>query len=210
MSAIDVSPDAEALEELSEHIAAGLGDALERHSIAFGELEISVSAGEIVRVLKFLRDDAGCEFTTLIDITGVDYPSRTRRFDVVYHLLSMTMNQRIRIKIEADEETLVPSVVSVYPVANWQEREIWDMYGVQFAGHPDLRRLFTDYGFEGHPLRKDFPLTGYYEVRYNDEQKKVVYEPVKLMQEFRSFDYMSPWEGAEYVLPGDEKAEQPK
>ncbi|MEQ8745231.1 NADH-quinone oxidoreductase subunit C [Pyruvatibacter sp.] len=210
MSAIDVTPDAEALQELSEHIALGLGDTLERQRIAFGELEISVPAGDIVRVLKFLRDDAGCEFTTMIDMTGVDYPSRTRRFDVVYHLLSMTMNHRIRIKIEADEETLVPSVVSVYPVANWQEREIWDMYGVQFAGHPDLRRLLTDYGFEGHPLRKDFPLTGYYEVRYDDEQKKVVYEPVKLMQEFRSFDYMSPWEGAEYVLPGDEKAEQPK
>lgn len=210
MSVVDVTPSEETLTDLAEQVSAGLGDLVESHEVAFGELAIIVPAGEIVRVLKFLRDGSGCEFTTLIDITGVDYPARQRRFDVVYHLLSMTLNQRIRIKIEADEDTLVPSCVSVYPVANWQEREIWDMYGIQFAGHPDLRRLLTDYGFEGHPLRKDFPLTGYYEVRYDDEQKKVVYEPVKLMQEFRSFDYMSPWEGAEYVLPGDEKAEQPK
>ena len=210
MSVVDVTPSEETLTDLAEQVSAGLGDLVESHEVAFGELAITVPAGEIVRVLKFLRDGSGCEFTTLIDITGVDYPARQRRFDVVYHLLSMTLNQRIRIKIEAYEDTLVPSCVSVYPVANWQEREIWDMYGVQFAGHPDLRRLLTDYGFEGHPLRKDFPLTGYYEVRYDDEQKKVVYEPVKLMQEFRSFDYMSPWEGAEYVLPGDEKAEQPK
>jgi len=210
MSVIDVTPSDEALADLADHISAGLGDLVESHQIAIGELAITVPAGEIVRVLKFLRDDTGCEFATMIDITGVDYPARQRRFDIVYHLLSMTLNQRIRVKIETDEETLVPSCVSVFPAANWQEREIWDMFGVQFAGHPDMRRLLTDYGFEGHPLRKDFPLTGYYEVRYDDEQKKVVYEPVKLMQEFRSFDYMSPWEGAEYVLPGDEKAEQPK
>ncbi|WP_422362989.1 NADH-quinone oxidoreductase subunit C [Pyruvatibacter mobilis] len=209
MSVTDTTPSNEALADLADHITAGL-DAVETHEIANGELTITVPAQDIVRVLKFLRDDSGCEFATLIDITGVDYPARTRRFDVVYHMLSMTMNQRIRVKAEADEDMLVPSCVSVFPVANWQEREIWDMYGVQFAGHPDLRRLLTDYGFEGHPLRKDFPLTGYYEVRYDDEQRKVVYEPVKLMQEFRSFDYMSPWEGAEYILPGDEKAEQAK
>jgi len=207
MVADDLRHAHETLADLAEQISAGLDTAVERHEIALGELTIWVPAGEIVRVLRFLRDDTGCEFSTLIDITAADYPARARRFDVVYHLLSMTMNHRIRVKIEADEETLVPSVMPVYPVANWQEREIWDMYGVQFSGHPDLRRLLTDYGFEGHPLRKDFPLTGYYEVRYDDEQRKVVYEPVKLMQEFRSFDYMSPWEGAAHVLPGDEKAE---
>lgn len=210
MSANDAMPSNETLQELADQVSVGLGDVVERHEIAFGELAIHVPASEIVRVLKFLRDDTGCEFTTLIDITGVDYPARQRRFDVVYHLLSMTMNQRITVKIEADEEALVPSCVSVFPVANWQEREIWDMFGIQFAGHPDLRRILTDYGFEGHPLRKDFPHTGYYEVRYDDELRKVVYEPVKLMQEFRNFDYMSPWEGAEYILPGDEKAEQSK
>ncbi len=207
MAAIDPNPNDEGLAELADHVVSALEDTVESHAIAHRELALTVSAGDIVRVLKFLRDDNTCQFQTLIDITAVDYPARARRFDVVYHLLSMTRNQRIRVKLEADEEMLVPSVVSVYPVANWQEREVYDMYGVLFAGHPDLRRLLTDYGFEGYPLRKDFPLTGYYEVRYDDEQRKVVYEPVKLMQEFRNFDYMSPWEGAEYVLPGDEKAD---
>lgn len=207
MAAPDTVPGDEALAELTEHVAASLGETVEAQAIRHGELTLAVRVQEVVRVLKFLRDDASCQFTTLIDICGADYPVRARRFEVVYHLLSMTRNQRIRVKIEVDEEALVPSSVSVFPAANWFEREVYDMYGVLFAGHPDLRRLLTDYGFEGHPLRKDFPLTGYYEVRYDDEQKKVVYEPVKLMQEFRSFDYMSPWEGAEYILPGDEKAE---
>lgn len=208
MAAIDTDPSEDGLADLADHIASSLEGTIDAVRISHSELTVSVSAEEIVRVLKFLRDDAACEFSILIDIAGVDYPQRARRFDVVYHLLSMTRNQRIRVRIEVDEDTLVPSCVPVFPAANWQEREAYDMYGILFAGHPDLRRLLTDYGFEGHPLRKDFPLTGYYEVRYDDELRKVVYEPVKLMQEFRSFDYMSPWEGADYILPGDEKAER--
>jgi NADH-quinone oxidoreductase subunit C len=159
-----------------------------------------------VDVLTKLRDDAACRFEILIDICGVDYPARPNRFDVVYHLLSVRKNQRLRLKLETDEATPVPSVISVFPAANWYEREAYDMYGILFSNHPDLRRLLTDYGFEGYPLRKDFPLTGYKEVRYDDEQKRVVYEPVRLTQEFRNFDFESPWEGVEYVLPGDEKA----
>lgn len=196
------------LKELGDHILGKLGGAVVECSLAYGELNVLAQAPQIVSVLTFLRDDAECRFTTLIDITAVDYPARERRFDIVYHLLSMQKNHRIRIKVTADEETQVPSVAGVFPAANWFERETFDMYGVLFSGHPDLRRILTDYGFSGYPLRKDFPLTGYVEVRYDDDQKRVVYEPVKLVQEFRSFDFLSPWEGSEYVLPGDEKAEK--
>jgi NADH-quinone oxidoreductase subunit C len=193
-------------EELSSHIDAKLPGAILERTIALGELTLAVAPADIVRVLTALRDDTQCLFEVLIDICGVDYPEREKRFDVVYHLLSPRRNQRVRIKCEADEDTAVPSAVHVFPAANWFEREAYDMYGILFSGHPDLRRLLTDYGFQGHPLRKDFPLTGYVEVRYDDAQKRVVYEPVKLTQEFRSFDFMSPWEGVEYVIPGDEKA----
>jgi NADH-quinone oxidoreductase subunit C len=194
------------LEELASHIDAKLpGTVLER-TIALGELTLVVAPADIVRVLTALRDDTQCLFEVLIDICGVDYPEREKRFDVVYHLLSPRRNQRIRVKCETDEDTAVPSAVGVFPAANWFEREAYDMYGILFSGHPDLRRILTDYGFQGYPLRKDFPLTGYVEVRYDDAQKRVVYEPVKLTQEFRSFDFMSPWEGVEYVIPGDEKA----
>ena len=164
---------------------------------------------QIVPALTFLRDNSRCQFEVLIDICGVDYPARERRFDVVYHLLSVRQNQRVRVMLETDETTPVPSVVDVFPAANWYEREAYDMYGMPFSGHPDLRRLLTDYGFEGHPLRKDFPLTGYVEVRYDDELKRVVYDKVRLTQEFRTFDFESPWEGVDYVLPGDEKAAAP-
>ena len=159
-------------------------------------------------MVTFLRDDERCQFCSFIDITAVDWPAREQRFDVVYHLLSPKQNPRIRVKIETDEDTPVPSIIGVFPGADWFERETYDLYGVLFTGHPDMRRLLTDYGFEGHPLRKDFPLTGFVEVRYDDEQKRVVYEPVRLAQEFRNFDFLSPWEGADYVLPGDEKAKE--
>jgi NADH-quinone oxidoreductase subunit C len=171
-------------------------------------LTILVARERIAEVLATLRQDSQCQFEVLIDICGVDYPEREQRFEVVYHLLSPRRNQRIRVKCTTDEDAPVPSVVDVYPAANWFEREAYDMYGILFSGHPDLRRILTDYGFQGHPLRKDFPLTGYVEVRYDDAQKRVVYEPVKLTQEFRSFDFMSPWEGTDYVLPGDEKAKR--
>ena len=194
------------LEELSSHVEAKLEGAVERRDITRGELTVVVARDQIVRVLTELRDDSDSLFEVLIDICGVDYPERENRFDVVYHLLSPRKNQRIRVKCETDEETPVPSVVAVFPAANWFEREAYDMYGILFSGHPDLRRILTDYGFQGYPLRKDFPLTGYVEVRYDDAHKRVVYEPVKLTQEFRSFDFMSPWEGTDYVLPGDEKA----
>ena len=194
------------LQELGDTIAASLGPAVLDRQIAYGELTVLVAAEEIVRVLTFLRDDPRCLFVSLMDLCGADYPGRERRFDVVYHLISYRHNRRIRIKVEADEVTPVPSVIDVYPTANWFEREAYDLYGVLFSGHPDLRRILTDYGFEGHPLRKDFPLTGFVELRYDEEQKRVVYEPVKLQQEFRSFDFLSPWEGTDYVLPGDEKA----
>ena len=194
------------LEELSSHVGAKLQGSVIRSDIVHGELTLVVERDAIGRVLTDLRDDSDCLFEVLIDICGVDYPERENRFDVVYHLLSPRKNQRIRIKCETGEEAPVPSVVDVFPAANWFEREAYDMYGILFSGHPDLRRILTDYGFQGHPLRKDFPLTGYVEVRYDDAQKRVVYEPVKLTQEFRSFDFMSPWEGTDYVLPGDEKA----
>ena len=197
------------LEQFAEHISAGLGGVVLEFKIANEELSFTVAPADIIRTLTFLRDDPGCRFTLLIDLCGVDYPNRPKRFDVVYHFLSIAENARVRVKIATDTETPVPSVVSVFPVANWFEREAYDMYGILFAEHPDLRRILTDYGFSGFPLRKDFPLTGYVEVRYDDEQKRVVYEPVKLVQEFRDFDFMSPWEGARFILPGDEKATAP-
>ncbi|MGL5363444.1 MAG: NADH-quinone oxidoreductase subunit C [Bosea sp. (in: a-proteobacteria)] len=196
----------EALASLGEHIAASLPGKVTGFSITFGELNVLAEAADIVAVLQFLHDDAKCLFVNFTDIAGADYPAREKRFDVVYHLLSPRHNQRIRVKVQADEEVPVPSVIEVFPAANWYEREAYDLYGILFSGHPDLRRILTDYGFEGHPLRKDFPMTGFVEVRYDDEQKRVVYEPVKLNQEFRNFDFLSPWEGTEYVLPGDEKA----
>jgi NADH-quinone oxidoreductase subunit C len=174
--------------------------------VEFGELTLTVDPGDVSSVLTFLRDDVQCGFVSFIDLSGADYPSRDRRFDVVYHLLSPRQNLRIRVKVMTDEETPVPSVVDVYPAADWYEREAYDLYGILFSGHPDLRRILTDYGFEGHPLRKDFPLTGFVEVRYDEDVKRVVYEPVDLRQEFRDFDFLSPWEGTDYVLPGDEKA----
>jgi NADH-quinone oxidoreductase subunit C len=193
------------LNSLGEKIATDLKGRVTSHAVAVGELAITVEASSIIEVLTYLRDDPQCRFVCFIDICGVDYPDREKRFDVVYHLLSPYRNQRIRVKVEAGERDTVPSVIDVFPAANWYERETYDLYGVLFSGHPDLRRLLTDYGFSGHPLRKDFPLTGHLEVRYDDEQKRVVYEKVRLTQEFRSFDYLSPWEGTEYLLPGDEK-----
>jgi NADH-quinone oxidoreductase subunit C len=196
----------ETLDTLGKTVAGALGPSVTGHALAYGELTLTVQASDILSALRFLRDDPRCLFWSLIDITAVDWPSRERRFDVVYHLLSPKHNARIRIKIETDEATPVTSVIEVFPSADWYEREIYDLYGVAFTGHPDLRRILTDYGFEGHPLRKDFPLTGFVEVRYDDELKRVVYEPVRLTQEFRNFDFLSPWEGTEYTLPGDEKA----
>jgi NADH-quinone oxidoreductase subunit C len=194
---------------LAASAAQALGPAVLSSSTAFGEHTIMVGRESIGDVLTTLRDDAGCQFEILIDICGVDYPARANRFDVVYHLLSPRLNQRIRVKLETNEADAVPSVIPVFPAANWFEREAYDMFGILFSGHPDLRRLLTDYGFQGHPLRKDFPLTGHVEVRYDDEAKRVVYEPVKLAQDFRSFDFESPWEAASYILPGDEKAGAP-
>ncbi|WP_445500605.1 NADH-quinone oxidoreductase subunit C [Microvirga sp. G4-2] len=194
------------LQALSDHIASSLGEAIEDRAIAYNELTVVARREDIVQVISFLRDDPQCRFVCFIDICGADYPAREKRFDVVYHLLSPYKNSRIRVKVETDEVTPVPSLVEVFPAANWFEREAYDLYGILFSGHPDLRRILTDYGFEGHPLRKDFPLTGYVEVRYDDGQGRVVYEPVKLSQEFRNFDFLSPWEGTDYVLPGDEKA----
>jgi NADH-quinone oxidoreductase subunit C len=196
----------DALRELLDEIAPALGDVLLEATVVRGEMTLRVQTPAIARVLAYLRDAPQCHFKMLVDLCGVDYPEREQRFEVVYHLLSLRHNQRIRVKIAADEATPVPSAVDVFGSANWYEREAWDLYGILFAEHPDLRRLLTDYGFEGHPLRKDFPQTGYVEVRYDDEQKRVVYEPVSLRQEWRSFDFLSPWEGAG-VLPGDEKAD---
>jgi NADH-quinone oxidoreductase subunit C len=198
--------------EILQDLVSTLADELDgidyEAQIAHGELTVTTGLGSLIALLTALRDNVQLKFVSIIDISGVDYLGRDRRFDVVYHLLSPSLNQRIRVKVETDEDTPVPSAVGVFPGANWYERETYDMYGVLFSGHPDLRRLLTDYGFEGHPLRKDFPVTGFVEVRYDDEQKRVVYEPVKLRQEFRDFDFLSPWEGTDYVLPGDEKAKQ--
>jgi NADH-quinone oxidoreductase subunit C len=196
----------ERLGELGEAIAGALGP-VTGSSVAYGELTIEADAASIVEVVTFLRDDPRCQFCCFIDITAVDWPARERRFDVVYHFLSPKLNQRIRVKVQTDEVTPVPSIIGVFPGADWFEREAYDLYGVLFTGHPDMRRILTDYGFEGYPLRKDFPLTGFVEVRYDDDAKRVVYEPVRLNQEFRNFDFLSPWEGPDFPLPGDEKAE---
>jgi len=196
----------EALIDLGEVFEAAFPDDVIWQGLVNGELIVEVKPDAIVKVSKFARDDVNCLFKTCTDICGVDYPERDPRFDVVYNLLSLKHNQRLRLKVATDEDTPVPSVTDVWPAANWYERECWDHYGVFFSGHPDLRRILTDYGFDGHPQRKDFPLTGYVEVRYDDEQRRVVYEPVKLSQEFRSFDFLSPWEGLTRQLPGDEKA----
>jgi NADH-quinone oxidoreductase subunit C len=197
----------EELTELQDHIAAQLGDKLASAQVVYNELTITVPCNQIVATLKFLRDDPMCRFTQLMDIGGVDYPERRKRFDVVYHLLSMENNLRVRVKVAVAEGDTAPTVTGVFPNADWYEREAFDMFGIVFEDHPDMRRILTDYGFEGFPLRKDFPLTGYTEVRWDDEQQRVVYEPVQLTQEYRNFDYLSPWEGSEYVLPGDEKAD---
>src|ERR1700728_1761240 len=196
----------ETLDRLGRTITGALSSSATGYSIAFGELTVAANARDIVAVMRHLRDDPDCLFWSLIDITAVDWPGRERRFDVVYHLLSPKHNVRIRVKAETEEATPVPSIIEVFPGADWLERETYDLYGVVFTGHPDMRRILTDYGFEGHPLRKDFPLTGFVEVRYDDALKRVVYEPVRLAQEFRTFDFLSPWEGTDYVLPGDEKA----
>jgi NADH-quinone oxidoreductase subunit C len=198
----------ETLDTLGKTVTGALATSVTGYAVAFGELTVTVQAPDIVAVMRFLRDDGHCQFWNLIDITAVDWPGREHRFDVVYHLLSPKLNVRIRVKAETDETTPVPSIIDVFAGADWFERETYDLYGIVFAGHPDMRRILTDYGFEGHPLRKDFPLTGFVEVRYDDELKRVVYEPVRLAQEFRTFDFLSPWEGTDYVLPGDEKAKK--
>jgi NADH-quinone oxidoreductase subunit C len=194
------------LNTLAAHVVAKMGKDKVGHSMSFGELTLHTDADNVIALLTFLRDDEDCRFVNFIDLTAADYPEREKRFDVVYHLLSPYKNSRVRVKLQASETDVVPSSLPVFMAANWFEREVFDLYGIMFSGHPDLRRILTDYGFQGHPLRKDFPTTGYVEVRYDDEAKRVVYEPVKLVQEFRQFDYLSPWEGTNYVLPGDEKA----
>ena len=196
----------QALRDLGDYIAAALPDELLRSEVGNGELAVWTTRGGLPKLLAFLRDDQNCQFKQLMDVTAVDHPDREERFEVVYNLLSLKHNQRVRVKVGTDEREPVPSVNRVFNSAIWYEREVWDLFGIFFSGHPDLRRILTDYGFEGHPLRKDFPLTGYVEVRYDEDQKRVVYEPVKLVQEFRTFDFMSPWEGM-LQLPGDEKAE---
>ncbi|MEO0939626.1 MAG: NADH-quinone oxidoreductase subunit C [Pseudomonadota bacterium] len=198
----------DALNELGTYIATKRPDCVLGWDIAQGEMNIDVAPANIVGFVEFLKNDSTCRFSTLVDITAVDYAGRAKRFDVVYHLLSMYQNHRVRLRASVREETMVASITPVHPCANWFEREIFDMFGILFSGHPDLRRILTDYGFRGYPLRKDFPTTGYTEVRYDETQKRVVYEPVSLVQEYRQFDFMSPWEGAEYVLPGDEKKEE--
>lgn len=200
----------EELKELGEHIAASIDNDIRGWRVEHGELTVDARADRIAQVMLFLRDDSLTRFLVLIDLCGVDYPQRARRFDVVYHLLSMHNNTRIRVKAQVGEDETIPTITDVHPCADWFEREAFDMYGIIFSGHPDLRRILTDYNFDGYPLRKDFPLTGHVEVRYDDQQKRVVYEPVQLVQEYRNFDYLSPWEGAQYVLPGDEKSETAK
>ena len=196
------------LQALEQRAKTLLGDRIEASAIAHGELTLTVHRETILDTVRMLHDDAETRFVSIIDVCGVDYPEREERFEVVYHLLSPYKNQRVRLKVHTDDETPVPSITPVFPGADWFEREAYDFYGILFSGHPDLRRILTDYGFDGHPLRKDFPTTGYVEVRYDEERKRVVYEPVKLAQEFRQFDYLSPWEGTDYVLPGDEKKSQ--
>ncbi|THH38996.1 NADH-quinone oxidoreductase subunit C [Aliishimia ponticola] len=198
----------DAMHELGELIASTRQECVRSWDVTHGELNIDVALSNIVPFVEWLKTNPNCRFSSLVDITAVDYPGRKKRFDVVYHFLSMYQNQRIRLRLQVREEDMVPSIVSVHPSANWFEREVFDMFGILFSGHPDLRRILTDYGFRGYPLRKDFPTTGYTEVRYDEAQKRVVYEPVSLVQEYRQFDFMSPWEGAEYILPGDEKKEE--
>ncbi|HBU14842.1 MAG TPA: NADH-quinone oxidoreductase subunit C [Gemmobacter sp.] len=196
----------EALTQLAEHLTLKRPQAVIAAEVAFGELNVEVALSQLVQFIDFLKTDSSCRFSTLVDITAVDHPERPARFDVVYHFLSMYQNQRIRVKVAVREDEMVPSITPVHTAANWFEREVFDMFGILFSGHPDLRRILTDYGFRGYPLRKDFPTTGYTEVRYDEAQKRVIYEPVKLVQEYRQFDFLSPWEGAQYVLPGDDKA----
>ena len=196
------------LVDLGEHIARAIGPAILSQEVAFGELTLIAEKDAIVAIATFLRDDPRCRFVSFVDVCGADYPARDERFDVVYHFMSPYLNQRVRVKVMTDDVTPVPSITGVFKGAEWFEREAYDLYGILFSGHGDLRRILTDYGFDGHPLRKDFPTTGFVEVRYDESRKRVVYEPVKLMQEYRSFDYLSPWEGTDYVLPGDEKAKQ--
>jgi NADH-quinone oxidoreductase subunit C len=200
----------ETLEKLGSDIAGALAGSVTEFAVAYGELTVTAHARDVIKVVTLLRDDERCQFFNIVDVTAVDWPGRDPRFDVVYHFLSPTKNRRIRMKVAVAEDATVPSLVGVFPGADWFERETYDLYGVVFSGHPDMRRLLTDYGFEGHPLRKDFPLTGFVEVRYDDEVKRVVYEPMRLNQEFRTFDFLSPWEGPNYPLPGDEKAKDEK
>ncbi len=195
------------LDALGQTIVAALPGAALGHAVAFNQLTINVNIEKIVEIVRTLRDDQRFRFVNFTDVTAVDYPGRENRFDVIYHFLSPVLNARVRLRGEANETTQVPSIIDVFPGSDWFERETYDLYGVIFIGHPDMRRLLTDYGFEGHPLRKDFPTTGFVEVRYDDQEKRVVYEPVRLNQEFRKFDFLSPWEGADYPLPGDEKAD---
>ena len=197
----------DALKELGAHIQMKRPECVLSWHVNHGELTVDVALNAIAALIEFLKTDPNCKFSTMLDITAVDYPERPQRFDVVYHLLSMYQNHRIRLKVAVREDEMVPSITAVHPSANWFEREVFDMFGILFSGHPDLRRILTDYGFRGHPLRQDFPTPGYTEVRYDEVLKRVVYEPVKLVQEYRQFDFMSPWEGAQYVLPGDEKSE---
>ncbi|RJL14491.1 NADH-quinone oxidoreductase subunit C [Paracoccus siganidrum] len=200
-----VYPDTDALSQLAEHIRLRRASEVLDAEVAFDELNVTCTLSGLPGLIEFLRSDSGCRFSTLVDITAVDHPERPQRFDVVYHLLSMYQNQRIRVKVAVREDESVPSLTGIFPNANWYEREVFDMFGILFSEHPDLRRILTDYGFHGFPLRKDFPTTGYVEVRYDESEKRVVYEPVNLVQEYRQFDFLSPWEGAKYVLPGDEK-----
>ena len=201
--------DVSTLSAIQERVVQLLGDRIIEQAIAFGELTVRLHRETVLDAVRLLHDDPGTAFISIVDVCGADYPERDERFDVVYHLLSPTRNARIRLKVRTDDETPVPSITPVFPGADWFEREAYDFYGILFSGHPDLRRILTDYGFDGHPLRKDFPLTGFVEVRYDDAEKRVVYEPVRLNQEFRKFDFLSPWEGADYALPGDEKAAAP-
>jgi NADH-quinone oxidoreductase subunit C len=196
----------EMLDKLGKTITIALGASVSGYSVTHGELTVAAKGADIVQVARHLRDDSACLFSCIIDVTAVDWPGRDKRFDVVYHFLSPRLNQRVRVKAELGENEPIASLIDVYRGSDWFERETYDLYGVLFTGHPDMRRILTDYGFDGHPLRKDFPLTGFVEVRYDDQQKRVVYDPVRLTQEFRSFDFLSPWEGTDYVLPGDEKA----
>jgi NADH-quinone oxidoreductase subunit C len=196
----------ETLERLGQTIKNALSASIADVAVARGELTLRTNIADLIKVATFLRDDPACQFVNIIDVTALDWPSREQRFDVIYHFLSPRLNQRVRLKVTTDETTPVPSLINVFRGADWFERETYDLYGVLFTGHPDMRRILTDYGFEGHPLRKDFPLTGFVEVRWDDEQKRVVYNKVTLAQEFRTFDFLSPWEGTDYVLPGDEKA----